>query len=148
PLRSLSRTRRRACYGDSGGTIHVSHEKQSLDAPEAATIGRATRTSRSRERVRTSHPHYGARSSFPARPKKIFFREGTPELATPCRLFGRRNQPRPRPLQGDLEAKVCPAQRQSEEGMRILNHSRSPRAWRLRPHRSSRGCNHPVRQGR
>jgi hypothetical protein len=32
------------------------------------------------------------RSSFPARPKKIFFREGTPELASPCRLFGRRNQ--------------------------------------------------------
>src|SRR5262249_48239608 len=92
-LRSLSRTRPRACYGDSGGTIHVSHEKQRLDAPEAATIGRATRTSRSRERGRTSHPHYGARSSFPARPKKIFFREGTPELASPCRLLGRRNQP-------------------------------------------------------
>src|SRR5262249_50945048 len=53
-----------ACYGDGGGTIHVSHEKQRLDAPEAASIGRATRTSRSRERVRTSHPHYGARSSF------------------------------------------------------------------------------------
>jgi hypothetical protein len=42
--------------------------------------------------VRTSHPYYGATSSIPARPKKYFFREGTPELASPCRLFGRRNQ--------------------------------------------------------
>jgi hypothetical protein len=42
--------------------------------------------------VRTSHPYYGATSSIPARPKKIFFGEGTPELASPCRLFGRRNQ--------------------------------------------------------
>jgi hypothetical protein len=42
--------------------------------------------------VLISHPYYGASSSFPARPKKIFLREGTPELASPCRLFGRRNQ--------------------------------------------------------
>src|SRR5262249_351477 len=81
-----------ACYGDSDGTIHVPHEKENFDAPEVASIGRATRTSRSRERVRTSHPYYGVRSSFPAQPKKIFFREGTPELASPCRLFGRRTQ--------------------------------------------------------
>src|SRR5262245_23771624 len=26
-------------------------------------------------------------------PKKIFFREDTPELANPCRLFGKRDQP-------------------------------------------------------
>ena len=44
----------------------------------------------------------------------MFFREGTPELASPCRLFGRRNQTRPRPSRGDLEAKVCAVQRQSE----------------------------------
>jgi hypothetical protein len=113
---SLCRKRPRACYGDSGGTIHVLHEKENFDAPEAASLARATRTSRSRERVRTYHSHYGVRSSFPARQKKIFFREGTPELARPCRLFDRGNQTRPRPSQGDLEAKVCAVQRQSEQG--------------------------------
>jgi hypothetical protein len=43
------------------------------------------------------------RSSFPARRKKYFFREGTPELASPCRLFGRRNQIRPRPHKAILK---------------------------------------------
>jgi hypothetical protein len=42
--------------------------------------------------VLSSHPQYGVRSSIPARPRKNIFREGTPELASPCRLFGRRNQ--------------------------------------------------------
>jgi len=45
-----------------------------------------------RERVRAPHPNYGARSSIPARLRKKIFREGTPELASPCRLFGRRDQ--------------------------------------------------------
>src|SRR5262249_50283562 len=124
--------------------------KQRLDAPEAATIGRATRTSRSRERVRTSHPHYGARSSFPARQKKISFREGTPELASPCRLFGRRDQSAFAPY-GAMLKQSCPRfNADRRKGCSILNHCRSLRAWRLRPHPSSRRepktkkerCNH------
>src|SRR5262249_3464922 len=138
PLRSLSRTRRRACYGDSGGTIHVSHEKQSLDAPEAASIGRATRTSRSRERVRTSHPHYGARSSFPARPKKIFFREGTPELASPCRLFGRRNQTALAPYRAILKQRCVRFNGNRRKGCAFSI------IWRLRPHPSRAGWGRGV----
>src|SRR5262249_37858323 len=134
-LRSLSRTRPRACYGDSGGTIHVSHEKQRLDAPEAASIERATRTFRSRERVRTSHPHYGARSSFPARPKKIFFREGTPELASPCRLFGRRNQTALAPYRAILKQRCVRFNGNRRKGCAFSI------IWRLRPHPSSRRCN-------
>ena len=85
-----------------------------LDAPEAASIERATRTSRSRERVRTSHPHYGARSSFPARPQKKIFCEGTPELASPCRLFGRRNQSALAPYKAIMKQRYVAVQRQSE----------------------------------
>ena len=66
--------------------------KKNLDAPEVASIGHAARMSRPRERARTSHPYYGAKTSIPARPR-IFFREGTPELASPCRLVGRSIQP-------------------------------------------------------
>ena len=44
------------------------------------------------QRPTDSQPYYGATTSIPARPEKIFFRKGTPELARPCRLFGRRNQ--------------------------------------------------------
>jgi hypothetical protein len=57
-----------------------------------------------------SHPRglvsYGARPSIPARPRKNIFREGTPELPSPCRLFGR-GKPTVQP--------------QSEKGMRILS---------------------------
>jgi hypothetical protein len=42
--------------------------------------------------VLTSQSYYGPKFSIPARPEKKFIREGTPELAGPCRLFGRRNQ--------------------------------------------------------
>src|SRR6516162_2794031 len=140
-LRSLSQKRPPACYGDSGGTIHVPHEKENFDAPEVASIGRATRTSRSRERARTSHPHYGARSSFPPRQKKIFFREGTPELASPCRLFGRRDQSAFAPY-GAMLKQSCPRfNANRRKGCSILNHCRSLRAWRLRPRPSSRRCN-------
>src|SRR5262249_20945698 len=51
---------------------------------------------------------YGVRSSFPARPKKIFFREGTPELASPCRLFGRRNQTALAPYKAILKQRCVP----------------------------------------
>src|SRR6516162_1447737 len=106
-LRSLSQKRPRACYGDSGGTIHVPHEKENFDAPEAASIERATRTSRSRERARTSHPHYGVRSSFPARPSKNIFSRGHAGIGKPVPLIRQAQPNRPRPLQGDLETKVC-----------------------------------------
>src|SRR5262249_13189114 len=56
--------------------------------------------------------------SFPARSEKIFLREGTPELASPCRLFGRRNQTRPRPSRGDFEARLSAVQRQTATGDR------------------------------
>ena len=47
-------------------------------------------------------------------PEKIFLREGTPELASPCRLFGRRNQTALAPYKAILKQRCVAFQRQSE----------------------------------
>src|SRR5262245_32653376 len=49
----------------------------------------------------------------PARPKKIFFREGTPESASPCRLFCRRNQSAFAP-HGAILKQRCAVQRRND----------------------------------
>src|SRR6516162_3541714 len=146
-LRSLSQKRPPACYGDSGGTIHVPHEKENFDAPEVASIGRATRTSRSRERARTSHPHYGARSSFPARPSKNIFSRRHAGIGKSVPLIRQARPIRLRPLRGDVEAKLSAVQRQSEEGMQ---HSQSlPQPARLAAASTPKlKTMQPVRQGR
>ena len=58
--------------------------------------------------------HYGARSSFPARPSKNIFSRKHAGIGKAVPLIRQAQPNRPRPLQGDLEAKVCAFQRQSE----------------------------------
>ena len=57
--------------------------------------------------------HYGARSSFPARPSKNISR-GHAGIGKPVPLIREAQPNRPRPLQGDLEAQVCAVQREWE----------------------------------
>ena len=51
--------------------------------------------------------HYDARSSFPARPSKNIFSRKHAGIGKAVPLIRQAQPNRPRPLQGDLEAKVC-----------------------------------------